>query len=70
MYAPGTSTGLPNPPSQGYLIQSTACAPIIPNSNPPACAPGASTRTLRVSQGYPKLPTEFFPYTLFIPTGK
>lgn len=41
-------------PSQGYLIESTGTA-----SN--------TTRTLRVFQGYPKLPTEYFPFTLFLP---
>jgi hypothetical protein len=43
-----------NPPVQGYLIESTGQS-------------GNVTRTLRVFQGFPKLPTELFPYTLFIP---
>lgn len=60
MYNSNTNTGYNGnggPPSQGYLIQSTGTAANV-------------TRTLRVFQGYPKLPTEFFPYTLFIPTSK
>lgn len=48
------NVGLSNPPAQGTLIQATGTS-------------GNVTRTLRVFQGYPKLPTEFFPYSLFIP---
>lgn len=53
-FAVGSTVTPQTLPSQGYLIESTGTA-----SN--------TTRTLRVFQGYPKLPTEYFPYTLFLP---
>jgi hypothetical protein len=50
-YSPSTPPGIP---SQGVLVESTGTSANV-------------TRTLRVFQGYPKLPAELFPYTLFIP---
>lgn len=44
-----------NLPSQGKLVESTGTA-------------GDATRKVRVYQGYPKLPTEYFPYSLFVPS--
>ncbi len=41
-------------PSQGRIIKSTGTA-------------GNTTRKIRVFQGNPKIPTEFFPYNLFLP---
>ena len=41
-------------PSQGRIIKSIGTA-------------GNTTRKIRVYQGNPKIPTEFFPYNLFLP---
>ena len=41
-------------PDQGYVIESTGES-------------GETVRKLRVYQGFPKLPIEFFPYNLFLP---
>lgn len=41
-------------PSQGRIIKSVGTA-------------GSTTRKIRVFQGNPKIPTEFFPYNLFLP---
>jgi len=41
-------------PAQGYTIESTGSS-------------GDTVRKVQVSQGFPKLPIEFFPYNLFLP---
>jgi len=41
-------------PAQGYTIDSTGQS-------------GTTVRKVRVFQGFPKLPVEFFPYNLFVP---
>lgn len=46
-----SSTSLP---PQGYIIESTGTS-------------GDTERKLKVYQGFPKLPIEFFPYNLFLP---
>lgn len=45
-----------NFPSQGRIVTSTGTA----NNE-------GTKRTIQVFQGYPKIPTEFFPYTIFSP---
>lgn len=58
LFAAGSTTlTLNSPPAQGYLLESTGTS-------------GTVTRTLRVFQGYPKVPNEFFTYSLFIPSAK
>ncbi len=41
-------------PSQGFLIESEGTS-------------GSTARKVRVFQGYPKLPVEYFPYNIFLP---
>lgn len=41
-------------PAQGYVVSSTGKS-------------GDTVRTVRVYQGFPRLPLEFFPYNLFLP---
>jgi len=51
----GASTSIvQNLPAQGYVIEATGTA-------------GNATRRIRVFQGFPKLPTEYFPYSFFQP---
>ncbi len=42
-------------PVQGYIIDSTGTS-------------GSTSRQVRVYQGFPRLPIEFFPYNLFLPS--
>lgn len=53
-YAAGSTTTVQSLPTQGFIIEATGIA-------------GNSTRKVRVFQGFPKLPTEYFPYSLFLP---
>lgn len=46
-------------PSQGTTITSTGCVP--------SCATGSVQRKVNVFQGYPEIPSEYFPYNLFSP---
>ena len=58
MLDPNNTTVVLSPPlpAQGYLLESTGTS-------------GNVTRTLRVFQGFPKVPNEFFTYSLFIPSA-
>lgn len=53
-YAAGSTTTVQSLPTQGFIIEATGTA-------------GNATRKIRVFQGFPKLPTEYFPYSLFLP---
>lgn len=53
-YIPGSTTTVQSLPTQGSVIEATGIA-------------GNATRKVRVFQGFPKLPTEYFPYSLFLP---
>lgn len=46
-------------PPQGTIITSTGCVP--------SCITGSVQRKVNVFQGYPEIPSEFFPYNLFSP---
>lgn len=46
-------------PAQGSIISATGC---VPN-----CNETSTTRKITVFQGFPKIPAEFFPYSLFSP---
>lgn len=59
LFAVAVSPGSPALPSQGSVITSTGTT----NSDPTT----ATTRKVTVFQGYPEIPAEFFPYTLFQP---
>ncbi|MEK9208075.1 MAG: hypothetical protein AAB922_06315 [Patescibacteria group bacterium] len=53
-YIPNSTVTTKILPAQGSIIDSTGIA-------------GNATRKVRVFQGYPKLPAEYFPYSLFLP---
>lgn len=53
-YAAGSTSTVQSLPTQGFIIEATGVA-------------GNATRKVRVFQGFPKLPTEYFPYSLFLP---